>query len=80
VLPGLLDEEGGALLKARTSFGSEPETFDEATPPDTLAREQGVSAASFDDLLGDFWPEEEEPEELAAALREWRQDEPRKTP
>jgi len=33
VLPGLLDEEGEALLKARTSFGSEPETFDEATPP-----------------------------------------------
>lgn len=80
VLPGLLDEEGEALLKARTSFGSEPEAFDEATDPDALAREQGVSAARFDDLLGDFWPEEEEPEEFVSALREWRQDDPRKTP
>lgn len=79
VLPGLLDEEEEALLKARTSFGSEPETFDEATDPDILAREQGVSVVSFDDLLGDFWPEEEEPEEFAAALREWRRDLPRKT-
>ncbi len=76
VLPGLLDNEQEALLKARTSFGSEPETFDEATDPDVLAQEQGVSAASFDDLLGDFWPEEE-PEEFTATLRGWRRDTPR---
>ncbi len=46
--------------------------------PDALAQEQDVSAASFDDLLGDFWPEEAEPEEFAWALREWRRDDPSK--
>lgn len=48
--------------------------FDETTDPETLAKEQGVSAADFDDLLGDFWPEEEEPEEFTTALREWRRE------
>jgi hypothetical protein len=74
VLPGLLDDEGETLLKARTSFASMPEAFDETTDPDALAREQGVSAVGFDDLLGDFWPEEEEPEEFTNSLREWRRD------
>lgn len=78
VLPGLLDEEEEALRKAKTGFGSDPEAFYETTDPDALAQEQGVSAASFDDLLGDFWPEEEEPEEFTATLREWRKDLPRK--
>ncbi len=72
VLPGLADEE--VPRKAKTDFGGEPETFDEITDPDTLAKEQGVSAASFDDLPGDFWPEEEEPDEFTTALGEWRHD------
>ncbi|MGI8539212.1 MAG: toll/interleukin-1 receptor domain-containing protein [Rubrobacteraceae bacterium] len=76
VLPGLVDEEGDALIKARASFGSDTEAFDDATDPDTLAKEQSVSAANFDDLAGDFWPEEEEPEEFTTALREWRRDPP----
>ncbi|MDQ4064152.1 MAG: hypothetical protein M3122_09800 [Actinomycetota bacterium] len=66
------------LRKARTGFRFAPEAFYETTDPVTLAREQGVSAASFDDLLGDFWPEEEEPEEFTATLREWRHDLPHK--
>lgn len=78
VLPGLLDEEDEAILEARTSFESTPETFDESTDPEALAREQGVSAASFDDLLGDFWPEEEEPEEFTSSLGKWRNDTPRR--
>ncbi|MGH3090331.1 MAG: TIR domain-containing protein [Rubrobacteraceae bacterium] len=72
VLPGLADKE--VPRTAKTDVGSEPEAFDEATDPDELAKEQGVSAAGFDDLLGDFWPEEEEPEEFTTALREWRRD------
>lgn len=77
VLPGV---EDGARGEARKDFESSPATFDETTTPDDLAREQGVSTASFDDLLGDFWPEEERPEEFASALREWREDDPRNIP
>lgn len=73
-LPNLLDEEGKALLEARSSFEEETETFEDATDPDTLAKEQGVSAADFDDLPGDFWTEGEEPDEFTSALKEWRHD------
>lgn len=76
VLPGLLEDKD--VPKTSTSFGSTLEAFDETTDPEELAQEQGVSAVSFDDLLGDFWPEEEEMEEFTATLREWRQDAPRK--
>ncbi len=79
VLPRPRDDEEEALLEARSSFASPPATFDETTTPDTLAEEQGVSGSNFDDLLGDFWPEEEEPEEFASALRGWRRDDSSKT-
>jgi hypothetical protein len=38
-----------------------------------LAAQQGVLAvSSFDDLLGDFWPEDESADQFIAAVREWR--------
>jgi hypothetical protein len=41
----------------------------------TLAAEQGVRpVADFDELLGDFWPEDETPDEFAAAVRQWRRE------
>jgi hypothetical protein len=43
---------------------------------DALARAQGVPlAARVDDLIGDFWPEEETCDEFIAAVREWRREE-----
>jgi hypothetical protein len=40
---------------------------------ETLAEEQGVSPITdFDQLLGDFWPEDESIEDFVATLREWR--------
>ncbi len=78
VLPRPRDDEEEALLEARNSFASPPTAFDETTNPGKLAREQGVPAARFDDLLGDFWPEEEG-QEFASALSEWRRDDPRRT-
>jgi hypothetical protein len=39
-----------------------------------LAREQGVSPVKFDDLKGDFWPEDEDPDEFINALRRWRSE------
>jgi hypothetical protein len=38
-----------------------------------LAIEQGVRPVTdFDNLLGDFWPEDEKADEFVAAVRRWR--------
>lgn len=43
-----------------------------------LARQQGApTAVRFEDLLGDFWPEDESCDEFIAAVREWRREGPR---
>jgi predicted transcriptional regulator len=42
-----------------------------------LARQQGAPlAAHFEDLLGDFWPEDESADEFLETLREWRRESP----
>ncbi len=49
--------------------------FDNQIELDALAEEQGVAAAAnFDNLLGDFWPEEESADEFTNAVRNWRQE------
>ena len=41
----------------------------------TLAARQGVRPVErFEDLLGDFWPEDETADEFIAAVREWRRE------
>ena len=41
----------------------------------TLAARQGVHpVTNFDDLLGDFWPEEETADEFVATVRQWRRE------
>jgi hypothetical protein len=41
----------------------------------TLAAEQGVRpVTNFDDLLGDFWSEDETADEFIAAVRQWRRE------
>ena len=41
----------------------------------TLAARQGVKPIErFDDLIGDFWPEDESADDLIAAVREWRRE------
>jgi hypothetical protein len=40
-----------------------------------LAVEQGVRPVrNFDDLLGDFWPEDETADQFIAAVRQWRDE------
>jgi predicted transcriptional regulator len=40
-----------------------------------LAQQQGAPVAvRFEDLLGDFWPEDESADEFIATLREWRRE------
>ncbi len=49
-----------------------------AQPPRTLrelAAEQGVRPVErFEDLVGDFWPEDETVDEFIAAVRQWRRE------
>ena len=56
------------------SFGKRQE-FAASVDIDDLAAAQGVSPVTdFDKLLGDFWPEDESPDELIAAVRDWRRE------
>ncbi len=41
-----------------------------------LARSQGVTPVSdFDDVLGDFWPDDETADDVIRTVRAWRRDE-----
>jgi hypothetical protein len=41
----------------------------------TIAAEQGVQpVTSLDDLVGDFWPDDESVDEFIATVREWRRE------
>lgn len=78
------DEESGqdsalAHLNRRMRPGmvSGREFFAQREKPDfeTLARQQGVRPVTrFEDLLGDFWPEDEKGEEFDEWLRRVRRD------
>ena len=60
---------GTVLVSGRTFFTAPPRTWQE------LAAEQGVSpVGSADELVGDFWPEDESVDDFLAAVREWRRD------
>jgi hypothetical protein len=49
--------------------------FDARPDLEQLAREQGAPlAANFDNLLGDFWPDEESVDDFLAARERWRRE------
>jgi hypothetical protein len=49
--------------------------FDSLPDIEALARQQGVSSdTKFEDLLGDFWPEDESVEDFLEARRRWRRE------
>ena len=77
---GETTEDDGKILSLEIEdievVGWEVESDFEA-PKDlqTLAAEQGLSAAAdFNDLLGDFWPEEERVEDFIEVVRSWRRE------
>lgn len=42
---------------------------------EALASAQGTPlAVNFEDLLGDFWPEDETADDFVAAVRQWRRE------
>ena len=56
-------------------MGGEMPSFEAPVGIEELASVQGVSpVANFDELLGDFWPEDESPDEFIAAVRDWRRE------
>jgi hypothetical protein len=49
--------------------------FDALPDVEALARKQGVSSSTkFEDLLGDFWPEDQSVEEFFEARQRWRRE------
>jgi hypothetical protein len=49
--------------------------FDARPELEQLAREQGAPLnANFDDLLGDFWPDDESVDDFLAARERWRRE------
>ncbi len=54
---------------------SGPMSFDTMPDVEALAREQGVpSDTKFEDLLGDFWPEDQSVDDFLAARERWRRE------
>jgi hypothetical protein len=58
----------------REILDRESRRFDPAKRINQLALEQGTKPLNFDEMLGDFWPEEESTDEFLATFREWRNE------
>ena len=56
----------------REILDRESKRFDPMKRINQLALEQGTKPLNFDEMLGDFWPEDESTAEFLATLREWR--------
>jgi hypothetical protein len=60
----------GPLLVSGRAFFAAP-----AAELSALLAQQGAKPVTdFDDLLGDFWPEDETADEFIAAVRRWRHE------
>ena len=65
-----LDQRPGPRVTPGRVFFLQPQADLE-----TLAAQQGVQpVTNFEDLLGDFWPEDETADEFIAAVRQWRRE------
>ncbi|HEX4950069.1 MAG TPA: hypothetical protein VFZ34_25610 [Blastocatellia bacterium] len=60
--------------RLREILNAEASRFDPAQRIRELVAEQGTRPLNFDEMLGDFWPEEESMDEFLATLREWRSE------
>lgn len=84
--PNLNVKEGPGTVPVFYSFGLDTNTpksgrgssfasFNALPKLEELARDQGVSPVNnFDDLIGDFWPEEENVDDFLAARERWRRE------
>ncbi len=67
----LAPEEQRRLLELLMVESSE---IQPAVTIEQLAAEQGTKPMDFEEMLGDFWPEDESVDEFTAALRDWRSE------
>lgn len=64
--------------RLREILNAEASRFDPTKRIRELVVEQGTVPLSFEEVLGDFWPEDEGTDEFLATLRKWRSEgEPR---
>jgi hypothetical protein len=71
---GSVEVDLRSRMRGRVVWGKD---FFEQVQPDleTLAAQQGVGpVANFDDLLGDFWPDDESVDEFLTTIRAWRRE------
>jgi hypothetical protein len=69
-------ESDGGILPGREAFQARGwDLFGAAPSIEMLANQQSVNpAAPFDDLLGDFWSEDDSVDDFLAAVRQWRRE------
>jgi hypothetical protein len=70
--------KGAVLPRPRSDAGALGElySFDALPDLDALAKAQGVQPIEdIDDLVADFWPEDESIDDFIAAVRRWRDEE-----
>jgi hypothetical protein len=60
--------------RLREILNAEANRFDPAKRIAQLVAEQGTRPLRFEEMLGDFWPQEESIDEFLATLREWRSE------
>lgn len=60
--------------RLREILNAEASRFDSAQRIAQLVAEQGTRPLRFEEMLGDFWPEEESTDEFLATLREWHSE------
>jgi hypothetical protein len=67
--------ESSASPESERRYAVPAMDFDSLPDIEALARKQGVSSNTrFEDLLGDFWPEDESVEDFLAARERWRRE------
>jgi len=67
------DSETNVWLRPDTNDRSSSDFYSVCTELEELAAHEGIAVVTnFDDLLGDFWPEDESEEEFNSTVRKWR--------
>jgi hypothetical protein len=69
--------EGSLVIPAEEAGDSARKGLPRRAPEelDALALSQGAPlAVRFEDLIGDFWPEDETADEFIATIRQWRRE------
>ena len=65
--------------RLREILNAEAAYFDPVKKIEQLSAEQGTKPLNFEEMLGNFWPEEESTEEFLTILRRWRNEDERRS-